>query len=101
MGTIHVINRTYSAMRVCIAGPDGGIASLILPTGPIGTFTNCPPWDFAIMGFSMSNNSLQHLGKVRPSMEVYEVFPNQGREVEAEEVQAAAGPTAQYELRQE
>lgn len=101
MGTIYVINRMYSDMYVYIVGPDGGIGRLRIPAGSPGMFLNCPPWEYAIMAFSVGNNSLQHLGKVRPSMAVYELVPNQGGERVAGEGQAAAGPSTNYEQRQQ
>lgn len=81
MDTIYVLNRMYSAVNVYIVGPDGRMGKLCaLPGGASGKFINCPPWEFVISAFAVSNNSLQHLGKVRPSLAVYELMPNQHQE---------------------
>ena len=81
MNTIFVLNRMYSPVNVFIVGPDGGIGGILrLPGGTSGKFLNCPPWEYAISAFAVSDNSLQHLGKVRPSLAVYELTPNQGVE---------------------
>lgn len=97
MGSIFVLNRMYSDVYVAIVGPDGGIGRLRLGGGSPGTFTNCPPWEFAIAAFSTSDGSLQHLGKVRPGLAVYELTPNQGAGNAPREFRAAEGPSAAYE----
>jgi hypothetical protein len=100
--TIYLLNRMYSPVNVFVVGPDGGIGRLYrLAAGTGARITNCPPWEFAISAFSSKDNSLQHVGRVTPSLVVYELLPNR-EEGTLEGIPAAKDePTVSYEPRKE
>jgi hypothetical protein len=99
MSTIFIRSRMFGEVQIYVIGPDGGIAKMRLCSGADGEVRGCRPGEYAVLAYSVCDNSLRHLGKTRPNLCIYYLTENQPvAAVNVEEVERGECVMAEYNV---